>query len=98
MGKDQTLWEMDNSSSSDILPYKVATFMKSGQGYWVYNKTSSSVTLKLSKPSTSTSASKSEVTLYKPDENLPPEAPMAIQALGEGSGAGGGGGGCFLSH
>lgn len=95
---NQTLWEMDNSSSSDILPYKVATFMKSGQGYWVYNKTSSSVTLKLSKPSTSASASKSEVTLYKPDENLPPEAPMAIQALGESSGAGGGGGGCFLSH
>lgn len=95
---NQTLWAMDKSSTNLKQPYKAAAILEPGKGYWVYNKSRATVTVKIDKPSSNSQKATDLQALYKPEENQPPEAPVAVQesASAAGLGAGGGGGGCFL--
>lgn len=96
-----TLWGMDKAASDLTKPYKPEALMAPGKGYWVYNKSSQGIAVRMDKPVTGVQ-SKAARTLYKPEENTPPEAPVAVQAAGAansltgGAAAAGGGGGCFL--
>lgn len=89
-----TLWGMNKNAADETKPYVPESLLKSGMGYWVYNKSAEPVVLKLTKPATA--QAKAAPALYKPEEALPPEPPELIQGTVRSSGGGGGGGGCLL--
>jgi len=91
------LYAMDNEATDLSRPYKSVDQMESGQGYWVQNKTTGTVLLQISKPTTVSKArGKAGVSYYKAGEDLPPEAPVTFSNTGSSSSAAGGGGGCLL--
>ncbi|MBF0246043.1 MAG: hypothetical protein HQL31_12370 [Planctomycetes bacterium] len=95
---NKTLWGMDKLSANMLQPYKPEAVMQPGKGYWVYNKSRATVAVLIEKPEGLAKPSDIK-TLYKPEENTPPEAPSLLKEGGvSGSFSAGGGGGCLISH
>jgi hypothetical protein len=92
------LYAMNKEAEDLSRPYQAADALEPGTGYWVQNKSSSSILLKIANPGSGLNKvrGKAGEPYFKAGEDVPPEAPVSFSKSGATSSAAGGGGGCLL--